>query len=267
MDAEPQRALVDAPLRRSLMSLHAEAVPPATTRGVCMRRGSLVLMALLWAAIAQAQIKVPDTIEQRLKACAACHGDKGEGLQNKNEHYPRLAGKPAGYLYNQLVNFRDKRRELAIMNYMVAFLSDNYLLEIAAYYAALQPPLVTPPSRASAALMAQGEKLVREGDAARGLPSCVACHGANLTGIEPAIPGLLGLQPPYIVSQMGAWKVGKRHAMKPDCMREVADKLTPDDVAALTAWLVAQPLPADPKPAAVLPKLPLDCGGLTPKAK
>jgi cytochrome c553 len=224
-----------------------------------------MLIALCAAWPAQAQNQVPDTMEQRMKACASCHGEKGEGLQNRNEYYPRLAGKPAGYLYNQLVNFRDKRRELGIMNYMVAFLSDNYLLEIATYYAALQPPLVTPPSRAGAAVMAQGETLVKQGDAARDLPACVACHGKTLTGIEPAIPGLLGLHPPYIVSQMGAWKAGKRHAMKPDCMREVAQKLTPDDVAAITAWLVAQPLPADPKPAATLPKLPLDCGGLTPK--
>jgi cytochrome c553 len=226
---------------------------------------SLILLALCSATLAQAQQKVPDTLEQRLKACAACHGEKGEGSLNKNEYVPRLAGKPAGYLYNQLVNFRDKRRELAIMNYMVAFLSDHYLLEIANHYAAMQPPLVAPPSRANAALLAQGEKLVKEGDAARGLPSCVACHGRTLTGVEPAIPGLLGLHPPYVVAQMGAWKAGKRHAMKPDCMREVADKLTPDDVAALTAWLVAQPQPADPKPASALPKLPLDCGGLTPK--
>jgi cytochrome c553 len=233
-----------------------------------MRKTSWLLLVVgcCLSSAVLAQTQVPNTLEQRLKACAACHGDKGEGLQNKNEHYPRLAGKPAGYLYNQLVNFRDKRRELAIMNYMVAFLSDNYLLEIAHHYAAQQPPLVVPPLRANAALMAQGEKLVREGDAARGLPSCVSCHGARLTGIEPAIPGLLGLHPPYIVSQMGAWKAGARRAMKPDCMREVADKLTPDDVAALAAWLVAQPLPADAKPAAALPNtLPLDCGGLTPK--
>jgi cytochrome c553 len=232
-----------------------------------MRREIGVLVALWWAAGAQAQNAVPDTLEQRLKACAACHGDKGEGLQNKNEHYPRLAGKPAGYLYNQLVNFRDKRRELAIMNYMVAFLSDNYLSEIASYYAALQPPLVTPPARASAQARAKGEQLAQQGDAARGLPSCASCHGPTLTGLEPAIPGLLGLHPPYIVSQLGAWKAGKRHAMKPDCMHEVALKLTPDDVSALTAYLAAQPQPADPKPAAAgsLGKLPLECGGITKK--
>jgi cytochrome c553 len=228
--------------------------------------------ALLAAATAVAQPaahKVPNTLEQRLKACAACHGDKGEGLQNKNEYYPRLAGKPAGYLYNQLINFRDKRRELAIMNYMVAFLSDAYLLEIAHHYAALQPPLVPPLARAGADAMAQGEKLVLQGDAARGIPSCAACHGKTLTGAEPAVPGLIGLYAPYVTSQMGAWKAGKRHAMKPDCMKDVADKLSPADVTAITAYLAALPQPADPKPAAAasLGTLPLECGGVNVKTK
>ena len=57
--------------------------------------------------------KVPDTLEQRVLACAICHGKQGEGIQ-KNEYYPRLAGKPAGYLYNQLVNFRERRRDVPV---------------------------------------------------------------------------------------------------------------------------------------------------------
>ena len=147
-------------------------------------------------------IKIPDTIEQRVLACVVCHGDKGEGLR-KNEYYPRLAGKPAGYLYNQLVNFRDKRRESAIMNYMVAYLSDAYLLEIAAYYSELHPPHPPPLSRASKEEMSIGAKLVNEGDPNRKLPACTACHGKTLTGLEPGIPGLIGLYPPYITAQLG----------------------------------------------------------------
>lgn len=209
--------------------------------------------------------KVPDTIEQRLLACAACHGDKGEGLR-KNEYYPRLAGKPTGYLYNQLINFHVKRRESAIMNYMVAFLSDGYLLEIADHYAKLQPPYPAPSTRAPADELARGGRLVNEGDPARKLPACTACHGKALTGLEPAIPGLVGLYPPYISAQMGAWQNDKRRAMAPDCMQQVAKLLTPGDIGAITAWLVAQPVPADlqPAPAGSL-KLPLECGGLTKK--
>ena len=209
--------------------------------------------------------KVPDTTEQRVLACAVCHGANGEGLK-LNEYHPRLATKPEVYLYNQLVNFRDKRREYGIMNYMVAYLSDSYLLEIAAHYSKLQPAYPAPSQRASADEMALGGKLVNEGDPVRKLPSCVSCHGKALTGMEPAIPGLVGLYPPYIASQLGAWKSGTRHAMKPDCMHEVAQALTEKDIGAITAWLVAQPVPANVRavPAGSF-KLPLECGGLTKK--
>ena len=227
---------------------------------------ALWLVTGLLPRTAQAQAaSVPDTLEQRLLACAVCHGEKGEGLR-KNEYFPRLAGKPAGYLYNQLINFRDKRRESAIMNYMVAYLSDTYLLEIANHYAALQPPHLAPTTRAPAQELALGGKLVRQGDPARKLPACIACHGQALTGLEPAIPGLVGLYPPYISAQMGAWKNSKRHAMKPDCMHDVAKALSSEDIGAITAWLVAQPVPADlrPAPAGSLTP-PLECGGLSKK--
>ena len=226
----------------------------------------VLISSLAWATAVHAQTaKVPDTLEQRLLACALCHGAKGEGLL-LNEYHPRLAGKPTAYLYNQLINFRDKRRESAIMNFMVAYLSDGYLYEIAAHYAKLQPPYPAPSTRASANVLALGGKLVIEGDPARKLPSCASCHGMALTGLEPAIPGLVGLYPPYIASQLGAWKNNNRHAMAPDCMHQVAQLLTPDDISAITAWLVAQPLPADlrPAPAGTL-QLPLECGGLTKK--
>ena len=227
---------------------------------------------MLAAALAAAQPsrpaeppKVPDTIEQRVLACAICHGAKGEGLK-LNEYFPRLATKPELYLYNQLVAFRDKRREYGAMNYLVAYLSDAYLLEIAEHYSKLQPAYPPPSTRAPAAVLARGNKLVVEGDEARKLPSCVSCHGKTLTGMEPAIPGLVGLYPPYISSQMGAWKSGTRHATKPDCMHEVAKLLSDDDIGAITAWLVAQPLPAKVRAApAGSWKLPLECGGLTRK--
>jgi len=225
-----------------------------------------LLLAAAWSFAAAAQVKPPpDTIQQRLLACSICHGEQGEGLR-KNEYYPRLAGKPAGYIYNQLVNFRDKRREFAIMNYLVAYLSDNYLIEIADHYSKLVTPYPGQSTRAAPDMLARGGKLANEGDPARKIPGCVECHGKSLTGVEPAIPGLVGLYGDYIAAQMGAWKNDKRHAMAPDCMHEVAQLLTPQDIGAVTAWLVAQPVPADPRPApAGSVKPPLECGGITRK--
>jgi len=233
----------------------------------CSREAlALVLVASTGGALsnagAQEPAKVPNTIEQRMQACAICHGKQGEGIQ-KNEYYPRLAGKPAVYLYNQLLNFRERRRDVPIMTYMVAYLSEPYLREIAEYYTNLHPPFPVPATGASKAVLARGEKLVTAGDPGREIPACAACHGKALTGLLPAIPGIVGLNRDYIAAQMGGWKIGQRNAEPPDCMAEVAKRLTPEDIFAVTAWLAAQPASPDtsPAPAGSL-QLPLKCGGV-----
>jgi cytochrome c553 len=66
---------------------------------------------------AQAAGQPPNTMEARLQACAACHGAKGEGIDNP--YFPRLAGKPAGYLYNQLVAFKNGQRHYPPMTYLL----------------------------------------------------------------------------------------------------------------------------------------------------
>jgi cytochrome c553 len=86
-----------------------------------------VSMMLCSAAVAGAEPaqRAPDTMEARLLACALCHGRQGEGTAN--DYFPRLAGKPAGYLMNQLVAFRDGRRRYPPMNYLLEYLPDAYL--------------------------------------------------------------------------------------------------------------------------------------------
>jgi len=203
---------------------------------------------------------VANTLEQRILACAMCHGKQGEGVR-KNEYYPRLAGKPSEYLYNQLIGFREKRRSSPVMTYMVGGLSDSYLGEIADYYAALRPPFPPPAAGTDPGKLARGELLALKGDPALDIPACTACHGAKLTGMLPGIPGVVGLYPDYVAAQMGAWKNGVRNAAAPDCMARIASRLSGDDIAAVSAWLAAQPASPDtpPVPARSL-KLPLSCG-------
>ncbi len=195
-----------------------------------------------------------DSIAQRTQACAACHGKQGRAASDG--YYPRIAGKPAAYLYHQLLNFRDGRRHYGLMVQMVDPLSDAYLLEIAQYFAQLDLPYPAPaPSTASAALLRQGQRLVQQGDATRNIPACVQCHGAALTGVAPHIPGLLGLPRDYLNAQLGAWRTGQRRAHAPDCMATVARQLSPDEVHAAASWLAAQPLPANTHPATAQPAL------------
>lgn len=218
------------------------------------------VLAACAAPAAIAQASVPDTMAQRLQACTLCHGK--EGRATRDGYFPRIAGKPAGYLYNQLVNFRDGRRRNAAMTHLLEHLSDDYLREIAEHFAALDLPY--PPPRAEDRArpgQARGEALVRRGDEARRVPACVACHGTAMTGTLPATPGLLGLPRDYLVAQLGAWRSGQRRAHAPDCMADIAQRLSAGDIGAVASWLAAQPVPAAAKaaPAPSTPA-PMDCG-------
>jgi cytochrome c553 len=221
----------------------------------------LVLIALSFdTAQAQPAERAPDTMAARVLACASCHGAQGEGTSD--EYFPRLAGKPSGYLYNQLVAFREGRRKYPPMNYLLEFLPDAYLKQIAEHFASLRPPFPAPAVPVvSNEILARGEALVTHGDPQRGVPACAGCHGPAFTGMEPAIPGLLGLRASYISAQLGAWRYGTRTAAAPDCMQVVAGVLTEDDVKAVAAWLSSRPAPADPTfaPRGSLP-MPLACG-------
>ncbi len=203
-----------------------------------------------------------DTIAQRVLACTGCHGREGRAAADG--YYPRIAGKPAGYLFNQLRNFRDGRRHYPLMGGLLEGLDDDYLREIAGYFASLDLPYPAPaPLAGSTVQRADGEALVRRGDARRGLPACNDCHGAAMTGRTPFVPGLLGLPRDYLNAQLGAWKTGHRRAAAPDCMAQVAERLSDDDISAVSAWLAAQPVPlhsvAD---AASTAPWPIACGSV-----
>lgn len=204
--------------------------------------------------------KEVDSMEARVQGCVTCHGQSGQGTDNG--YFPRIAGKPAGYLYNQLVAFRDGTRHYAPMNYLVAYLPDAYLKEIAQHFASQRPPFAPAEAmKADQDTLRRGATLVAAGDAGKGIPACVACHGVGLTGMEPGIPGLVGLRPTYVVAQLTRWRVGERHAAEPDCMKRVATRLTDSDMNAVAAWLSQQGAPKDPAPEpANLVRMPLACG-------
>ena len=225
----------------------------------------LVAGAALAAPPGQDPATVPafrnlDSMEARVQGCVTCHGQQGQGTSN--EYFPRIAGKPAGYLHNQLRAFRDGSRRYAPMNYLVAYLTDDYLREMAEYFSRLRPPF-NPAQAATvpANVLERGRILVRDGDGTRQIPACVACHGNGLTGMEPGIPGLVGLQPNYIAAQLTRWRTGERRAAAPDCMHRIAIRLSESDIQGVAAWLGALQPPRDPSPEARnLVRMPAACG-------
>ncbi|MEY3124146.1 MAG: hypothetical protein RLZZ573_666 [Pseudomonadota bacterium] len=207
----------------------------------------LLLGVLGWCGSGHAA-PFEDNMAQRTRACTACHGEQGRA--GPDGYYPRLAGKPADYLYQQLRNFKEGRRTYPLMTGLIDTLSDAYLLEMAQYFSALDLPY--PPARPSGApadVLARGQTLATRGDAALGLPACAQCHGSAFMGVLPKVPALLGLPRDYLNAQLGAWQTGQRRAQAPDCMAQVARKLAPSDVNAVASWLSAQRVPANSKAA------------------
>ncbi len=223
--------------------------------------GAFAVGALAQTPQSAAQPSLPDNMAQRTAACTACHGEQGKATSEG--YFPRIAGKPAGYLHNQLLNFREGRRQYPLMTYMVAHLSDQYLMEMAQYFSSLNPPYPPPQApNVSSAALERGRTLVFSGDASKDVPACAACHGKSLTGVAPAIPGLLGLPRDYLRGQFGAWRSGARRAAAPDCMSQITQRLSVDDISAVSAWLAAQPVPPAMTAAAARIELPMPCGGV-----
>jgi len=129
--------------------------------------GSLTAFWMLPSVAAPA---VADTMAQRVQACTACHGAQGQA--GPDGYYPRIAGKPAGYLYNQLMHFRHGNRNYRLMTHMVEPLSPAYLHDMATHFANLSLPYPPPaPVSASPQALARGEQLALHGDKALRLPA------------------------------------------------------------------------------------------------
>jgi cytochrome c553 len=216
---------------------------------------------------AVAPVDVPDTMAERVKPCVACHGL--EDRVGRDAYYPRIAGKPEGYLFNQLRGFRDGLRYYRPMTLLLANMTDEYLLEMAAYFSAVKQPF-PPPERmtASPAQIKLARQLINQGDTARQIPACVQCHGNELMGTAPFIPGLLGLPRIYMIAQFGAWRNGGLiRGQTANCMSEIAKQLTTEETNAIAAWLAAQPVPENSGPAAMLPvEMARRCGSIVQSA-
>lgn len=81
----------------------------------------------------------PRAGEQKSQTCIACHGQ--DGATTTSPTFPKLAGQYEDYLAHSLRAYRAQTRENALMNATAATLSDQDILDLAAYYASLEPAL------------------------------------------------------------------------------------------------------------------------------
>lgn len=167
--------------------------------------------------------------------CTICHG--ADGMGNDAGGFPRLAGLDAGYLAKQMEDYKSGRRSSAIMQPNVDNFSSQQILDIAAYFATLPATGSEPPGGADKALLAKGEKLVREGDWDKYIPPCSSCHGPDSQGVGSSFPAIAGQHPNYIRQQLTAWKKGERSNDPEQLMTAVAERLTDEQITAVAAYL------------------------------
>lgn len=172
-------------------------------------------------------------------ACATCHGLAGEGDGRES---PRLAGLDAGYLHRQLSDYANGRRDHPMMRRIALRLSGRDRAKVAAYYAELAPP-----QREAGIGNSVGERLYHRGDPERGLAPCALCHGARGEGVGAGNPPLAGQPAAYLSNQLRAWREGKRRNDPLGEMREISRRLSPSEVAAVSAYAAgfAPPHPQD----------------------
>lgn len=197
-----------------------------------MKRALGLAAAFVAAAAAFAQDKAPAVATQ---VCAACHGADGNSVASAN---PKIAGQIPEYLQKQLFDFKAQDggkpvRESAIMNGMVANLSDADVKGLAAYYAGQAQK---PAAAGDKDLATQGQKLWRGGDIPHGIPACAGCHGPAGAGIPAQFPRLSGQFAEYIAAQLTAFREGKRANDRNGVMRGVAAHMNDGQIRAVAEY-------------------------------
>jgi len=205
--------------------------------------GAALLLGAAMPSLAYADAQAGEALAKHgakaVPPCMQCHGANGEGQASTG--FPRLAGQNKDYLVKQLQNFKG-RRSNPIMQTFAQALSAKQISDVAAYYASLpgrpagkQVWLTTPTT--PVAPPSRGQLLAQQGDWDKGIPACFACHGEKGAGIAPSFPALAGQNATYTNKQLTDWRSGARTNDPQGLMKDVAQKLSPDEIAAVSAYL------------------------------
>lgn len=172
--------------------------------------------------------------EAKAAACVACHGPAGNSAAPT---FPKLAGQSSKYIYEQLVAFKNGKRNNPIMMPQAATQSDQDMRNLAAYFAAQKAA----PGVASKDAVAIAEKIYRAGIPAKGVPACAACHGPSGAGSAASgFPRIGGQQATYAAGALQRLK-GTYAESLPEgnvkMMASIATKLSDQEIEALASYV------------------------------
>jgi cytochrome c553 len=193
----------------------------------------MLLGSSLVAISAQAQEGSVEAGRSKSGTCAACHGADGNSV---TPDWPTLAGQHANYIVRQLRAFKNGERTDVTMKPFAELLSDQDVLDVAAYFAAQTPT----PKGAEPALVNLGQQIYRGGVPERGIAACIACHGPDGSGNPLAsYPRISGQHAAYVTKQLNAYAAGDRRSDVDvnQMMRNIAGLLFEDEIRALASYV------------------------------
>lgn len=204
------------------------AVPLRTVLCLALTSAALLLPTLFNPAMAAGDAAAG---QAKSAVCAACHGADGKALQPA---YPNLAGQHASYIAKQLTDYREGDRINVLMSGQAANLSDQDILDLAAYYSEM--PLIA--NVTSEENLAHGEAIYRGGITAQGIAACMACHGpAGMGNPAAAYPILSGQNAEYTAEQLRLWRAGERSNDPNNMMGALAQRLTDAEIDAVANYI------------------------------
>jgi len=196
----------------------AVCAPGAAAQPVQLQQG----IANELRAVYVTSVEIAEGARIAQAACARCHGANGISA---TKGVPHLAGQRAAYLDLQLRTYRYGTRPKSAMTGAVRYLSDEALVNVAAYYASLDPPR---PAAAPKGARAPADPLQSGKAAAAG---CGGCHGEAGITSTPGMPSLIGLDPKYFVAAVNAYRSGERKNEMMKSMVAALSAETTSDVA------------------------------------
>jgi cytochrome c553 len=164
-------------------------------------------------------------------ACVACHN--ANGLSADSASIPSITGQSARAIYKQLWDIKNGSRVNEIMKPILDDLDGQQIIDLAAYYSGLKSR--NHDIRNLRSISETAINLVTKGDASRALPPCAACHESR-SGGPLETPSLVGQYPNYLSAQLQAFAGGQRRNDLFARMRTIAGRLTPEEIAELSAY-------------------------------
>jgi cytochrome c553 len=162
--------------------------------------------------------------------CAICHGSNRQGQVDT----PNLEGQPAAAVYKELRDFKTGARTNAVMGPFAVKLSEQDMLDLAAYYSYLPRQPGSHPDDALAV-----SQIVARGAPMRNIPACASCHGTS--DAKLGTPWLDGQSAVYLKAQLQAFATGTRQNDISEQMRNIARQMTAAEIDEAARYYAGRP--------------------------